>query len=135
MFRITDKPIHPEAVVKEVQKASCGAIVTFLGTVRSPSEGKEVSYLDYEAYEEMALPKLKEVGQEIRERWGLEAVAIWHRVGRMWPGDIAVAIAVAAPHRREAFEACQYAIDRIKEVVPIWKREVFSDGSRWVEGH
>ena len=135
MFQITDRPIQPEAIIEKVQKASCGAVVTFLGTVRSPSEGKEVIHLDYETYAEMALPKLQEIGQEIKERWELEDVAIWHRVGRMVPGDIAVAIAVAAPHRREAFEACHYAIDRIKEIVPIWKKEVFSDGSRWVEDH
>jgi len=135
VFQITDKPLDPQSIIRGVQKNTYGAVVTFIGTVRSPSAGKEVVHLDYEVYEEMALLKLKEVGREIKERWGLEDVAICHRAGRVRPGEIVVVIAIAAPHRREAFQACSYAIDRIKEIVPIWKKEVFSDGSRWVGGH
>jgi len=134
MFQITDKPLNPQSIIGKVRKNAYGAVVTFVGTVRSPSQGKEVIHIDYEAYAEMALPKLKEIGQEIKERWGLENVAICHRVGRVWPGEIVTVIAVAASHRQEAFQACSYAIDRIKETVPIWKKEVFREGSRWVEG-
>lgn len=91
-------------------------------------------YLEYETYQQMAEAKLREIAGEIRQRWQLEDVAMVHRVGRLEVGDVAVVIAVGAPHRKEAFAACQYAIDRIKAVVPIWKKEVFEDGEVWVEG-
>src|SRR5262249_54381135 len=114
MFEITDAPLTADSVADAVRCAECGGVVTFLGTVRSPSRGREVSYLEYEAYPEMALPKLREIAAEIEARWGLTRVAIRHRVGRLAVGDVSVAIAVAAPHRHAAFEACEYAILRLK---------------------
>lgn len=133
-IELTYKPIIPEAVTSKVLRDSHGAVVTFLGTVRDHSEGKKVSYLEYEAYPEMAVKKLEELTEEIKQRWGVEDVAIIHRLGHLEVGEIAVVIAVASPHRKEAFEACQYAIDRLKALVPIWKKEAFQDGERWVVG-
>lgn len=133
-IELTHKPISPEAVTAKVLKDKHGAVVTFLGTVRDHSEGKAVRYLEYEAYPEMAIKMLKELVDEVRQKWGIEDVAITHRLGRMDIGEVSVVIAVASPHRKEAFEACQYAIDRLKETVPIWKKEVFEDGERWVAG-
>jgi len=103
--------------------------------VRDHSQGKPVSYLEYEAFKEMAEAKLAELGAEVRARFGLERVAMTHRVGRLEVGDVSVCIAVAAPHRAEAFEACHWAIDRLKEVVPVWKKEVTPTGEYWVEPH
>lgn len=132
MIEITRNPIEPQAIVNKVRKSAYGAVVTFLGTIRDNSEGKKVLHLEYDAYPEMAKKKLGEVAAEIKARWGLEDVAIVHRIGRIEVGDIALVIAIGAPHRREAFQACQYAIDRIKEVVPIWKKEFYDEGSAWI---
>jgi molybdopterin synthase catalytic subunit len=106
--------------------------VTFLGTTRVFSEGKRVVKLEYEAYEEMALKKLEEVRQEMRAEFGIDDVAIAHRIGPVDIGQISLVVAVASPHRKEAFLACHKVVDRVKEIVPIWKKEVFEDGSRWV---
>jgi molybdopterin synthase catalytic subunit len=133
MFRVTDEEITAQMVIEAVEHPSVGAIVTFLGTVRDRSQGRRVLYLEYDAYPEMAERTLRQIGEEIRERWGLDRVAIVHRVGRLEIGEASVAIAVAAPHRAEAFEACRYAIDRLKEIVPIWKKEVREGGECWVE--
>ena len=127
MVEITDNAIHPERVIREVERNANGAVVTFIGTVRSPSQGKEVLYLEYEAFKEMGEQKLRQIAQEIDSRWQLPDVAICHRVGRVEAGEIGLVIAVAAPHRQEAFEACQYAIDRLKQIVPIWKQEVYKE--------
>ena len=132
MFEITDQVLTADSVAEAVRADECGGVVTFLGTVRSPSRGRIVRYLEYEAYPEMAVPKLQEIAAEIRERWGLTRVAIRHRVGRLEVGETSVAIAVAAPHRHEAFEACEYAIVRLKQIVPIWKKEVWADGEEWI---
>lgn len=132
MFEITDRPIAVDEVIKAVEHEGNGAVVTFLGVVRAHSKGKAVRYLEYEAYAEMAVPKLAEIAQEIHARWGLERVSIVHRVGHLEIGDTAVAIAVGSPHRGEGFEACRYAIDRIKSFVPVWKKEVWEDGEVWV---
>ena len=133
-IELTDKPISPEAVTSKVLKDSNGGVVTFLGTVRNHSEGQKVRYLEYEAYPEMALTKMAELVGEIRTKWGIDDVAITHRLGHLAIGEIAVVIAVASPHRQEAFEACLYDIDRLKEIVPIWKKEAFVGGERWVAG-
>jgi len=135
MIEITHNPIDTQKVVALGARGINGAVVTFNGVIRGQSGGKRVRYLEYEAYAQMAQEKLEQVAQEVRERWQLEDISITHRVGRMEVGDVAVAIAVAAPHRQEAFEACHYTIDRIKEMVPIWKKEVFEDGESWVEPH
>lgn len=134
MFEITDKPIVAEPLIEYVRSDTDGAVVTFLGVVRNVSRGKNIEYLEYDAYKEMAEAKLREIGEEVKAKWGLERLAIVHRIGRMEIGETSVVIAVASPHRKEAFDACEYAIDRLKEIVPIWKKEVAEDGESWVEG-
>ena len=132
MIELTSNPLDPERVTSLVRRDSNGAVVTFLGTTRNNFEGKEVLTLEYEAYEEMALKKLGEVREELLAQFGLEDIAISHRIGTVPIGETSLVVAVASPHRKDAFQACQAAVDRIKEVVPIWKKEVFQDGSRWV---
>ncbi len=135
MIKITSEPIAAQPVIDNVRKNAYGAVVTFVGTVRNNFEGKRVLYLEYEAYPEMAEKKLREISAEIQERWGISDIDIVHRVGRIDVGDIAIVIAVGSPHREEAFQACQYAIDRIKEIAPIWKKEFYEDGSSAWIGH
>jgi molybdopterin synthase catalytic subunit len=133
LFRIVEEPIDVGALILEAQRPDCGAVATFVGTTRvDESGGASVEYLEYEAYRPMADRKLEEIGAEIRERWEVGHVAIVHRLGRVAPGEASVAIVVATPRRGPAFEASRYAIERIKEIVPIWKREVWSDGYVWV---
>lgn len=133
MFRIVEEEIDLAAMVSAAQRPDSGAINAFVGTTRvDESDGASVEYLEYEAYRPMADEKLAEIGAEIRERWEVRHVAITHRLGRVAPGEASVAIVVASPRRGAAFEASRYAIERIKEVVPIWKREVWSDGYVWV---
>ncbi len=132
MFEITDELLTADSVAAAVSAVDCGGLVTFLGTVRSPSRGRVVLYLEYEAYPEMAIRKMEQIAAEIRERWGLTRLAIRHRTGRLQVGEVSVAIAVAAPHRHEAFEACEYAIVRLKRIVPIWKKEVWANGESWI---
>ncbi|MFC1999117.1 molybdenum cofactor biosynthesis protein MoaE [Chloroflexota bacterium] len=133
MFKITKEPLSVESIIAEVNKSGNGGICTFVGTVRDNAEGKGVLHLEYDAYTEMAEKKLADVAAEIKDKWGLDDVAIVHRIGKLEIGEAAVVIAVGAPHRKGAFEACQYAIDRIKEYVPIWKKEFFEDGDVWVK--
>jgi molybdopterin synthase catalytic subunit len=132
MIKITYDPLDPEQITNQVRRDTNGAVVTFLGTTRLFSEGKRVVKLEYEAYEEMALKKLEEIRQEMWAEFGIEEVAIAHRIGPVDIGQISLVVAVASPHRKEAFLACHKVVDRVKEVVPIWKKEVFEDGSRWV---
>jgi len=134
-FFLTDRPLDPRAVEALVADPGCGALVTFVGAVRRTNDGRDVDYLEYEAYPGMAEKKMAEIGQEIERRWGLDRVAIAHRLGRCEVGEASIVICVASPHRREAFEACHYAIDRVKEIVPIWKREVWTDGAVWIGLH
>ncbi|HEX7127177.1 MAG TPA: molybdenum cofactor biosynthesis protein MoaE [Thermodesulfobacteriota bacterium] len=132
-FEVVDGPIDVGGLVAAVSHPSCGAVAVFLGTVRDHAEGRPVSGIEYHAYREMAARKLAEIGGEIRARWGLDRVAIVHRVGRLAIGDVSVAIVVASPHRAEAFEAARHAIERIKVIVPIWKKEAWADGgTHWV---
>ena len=133
-FEIVDEPIDVQSVTDKVAHSAAGAIVVFLGVVRDHStDGRAVSHLEYEAYREMAEEKMAEIAAEIRRRWGFEHVAMTHRVGRLAVGEPSVVVAVATPHRKQAFEACQFAIDTLKETVPIWKKEIGPDGSAWVE--
>ena len=132
MIEITHKPLDPERVTRLVRKDTNGAVVTFLGITRDNFEGKRVLNLEYEAFEEMALKKLEEIRQELMADFGVEDIAISHRIGRVDIGQISLVVAVASPHRKEAFFACHEAVDRLKERVPIWKKEVYEDGSRWV---
>ena len=132
-FLLSDEPLSLERVAAEVASDGAGAIATFVGTTRVDESGDaSVEYLEYEAYQPMADRKLEEIGAEIEERWDVGHVSIVHRLGRVNPGEASVAIVVASPRRGPAFEASRYAIERIKEVVPIWKREVWSDGYIWV---
>jgi molybdopterin synthase catalytic subunit len=134
MFKIVESEIFIQDVIDAVDTPEAGAIVTFAGIVRNNTRGRMVRYLEFEAYPPMAEKKMKEIVDEIYSKWGLDKVAMIHRVGRLEIGEVIVAIAVASPHRDKAFEACQYAIDRLKEVVPIWKREVWEDGTEeWVK--
>src|SRR5918995_1296944 len=133
MFAIVDGPLDVGTLVANAQRTDCGAVVTFVGTTRvDESEGASVEHLEYEAYRPMADRKLEEIGAEMEAGWGGRDVSIVHRLGRVDPGEASVAIVVASARRRPAFEASHYAIERIKEVVPIWKREVWSDGYVWV---
>ena len=132
MIEITRQPLNPEEITARVRKETNGAVVTFLGTTRLFAEDKKVVRLDYEAYEEMALKEMEKIRQEIQDEWHLEDVAIVHRIGRVDIGEISLVIAVASPHRKEAFQACHEAVDRLKERAPIWKKEVFEDGYHWV---
>jgi MoaE-MoaD fusion protein len=130
-FAVVDRKLELAEVVEAVAATGRGGIVTFTGTVRSDTRGRAVRRLEYEAYVPMAEKKLAEIGQRVGEAHGA-AVAIVHRVGVLAPGDAAVVIAAAAPHRTPAFRACEDAIELLKKDVPIWKREVFEDGSEWV---
>jgi molybdopterin synthase catalytic subunit len=133
LFRIVEEPIDVGAIVTGAFRPDCGAVATFVGTTRiDESSSASVEYLEYEAYRPMAGRKLEEIGAEIRERWEVGEVSIIHRIGRVYPGEPSVIIVVASPRRGTAFEASRYAIERIKEIVPIWKREVWSDGYVWV---
>ena len=132
MIELTPNPLNPEKITSQVRRDTNGAVVTFLGATRNNFQGKQVLTLEYEAYEEMALKKLGEVREELQAQFDLEDIAISHRIGTVPIGEISLVVAVASPHRKEAFQACQVAVDRIKEIVPIWKKEVYEEGSRWV---
>ena len=133
MIRLTREPIDHVALTEQVRTPHCGAVVTFLGTVRDLTGDKVTVALDYEAYPGMAEKKLAEIEADVRGRWPVGDVAMVHRLGHMAVGEVSVAVAVSCPHRADAFEACRHAIDRLKELVPIWKRERWADGSTdWV---
>ena len=132
MIEVTHEPLDPEAVTRKVVKDTNGAVVTFLGTTRDNFEGKRVITLEYEAFEEMAVKKLEEIRQGLMAEFQIEDIAIAHRIGRVDIGQISLIVAVASPHRKEAFLACHEAVDRLKATVPIWKKEIYEDGSRWV---
>ena len=132
MIEITHQPLKPENITAKVRRDTNGAVVTFLGTTRLFAEGKKVLYLEYEAYEEMALKEMEKIREEICSEWSIEDIAIAHRIGRVDIGEISLVVAVASPHRKEAFYACHQAVDLLKENVPIWKKEFFEDGYHWV---
>ncbi len=132
MFKIVEGPIEDIALEDIVRTEADGAVMVFRGVARRFSRGRDVVHLEYEAYPEMAEKVMAEIGDEMKTRWPITEVAIVHRTGVLQIGQASVAIAVSAPHRGEAFAACQYAIDRLKQVVPIWKKEVWSDGSQWI---
>ncbi len=126
--------INMDALVGGVRAGQDGAVVTFDGFVRNESHGRETSYLDYEAYEAMAIVKMKEIAAVIHAKFAIHRVAIVHRLGRLEIGETSVFIAVSAPHRGAAFDACRFAIDTLKKTVPIWKKEYFADGAVWADG-
>jgi molybdopterin synthase catalytic subunit/molybdopterin converting factor small subunit len=131
-FRVTDEPLSLEGVVTEVADERAGGIATFTGTVRRQSRGKEVTQLEYEAYAEMAEDVMAGIARDLEARYDLCSVAIHHRVGRLEVGEASVVIAVSAPHRQDALAACKDAIDRLKETVPLWKKEVYEGGEEWI---
>jgi MoaE-MoaD fusion protein len=126
--------IDADSLVDHVRTGADGAIVTFDGRVRNQSHGRRTLYLDYEAYESMALAKMREIAAEVHAKFPIDRVAIAHRLGRLEIGETSVFIAVSAPHRAAAFEACRHAIDTLKRSVPIWKKEYFEDGAVWADG-
>ena len=136
VFRVTFDPVTLDDVARAVVQPRTGAVATFAGVVRNVSDGKEVAYLEYEAYQEMAVAKMRQIADEARARWpDIVDIAIVQRIGRLEVGDVAVVIAVSSGHRDQGcFEACRYAIDRLKQIVPIWKKEVGPAGEEWVEG-
>jgi molybdopterin synthase catalytic subunit/molybdopterin converting factor small subunit len=131
-FRVTEEPLSLEAVVAEVADERAGGVATFTGTVRRQSRGREVQRLEYEAYAEMAEDVMAQLAGDLLGSHDLCAVAIHHRVGRLEIGEASVVIAVSAPHRQDALAACREAIDRLKETVPLWKKEVYEGGEEWI---
>lgn len=133
-YRIINEKIPTADFARSLQTSSDGAVVTFEGVVRDHSNGQKTLYLEYEAYNAMAVRKMEEIGDEAKRKFDIRAVGMIHRVGRLEIGEASVAIVVTAAHRRQAFEACHYLIDRLKQVVPVWKKEYFESGAVWVEG-
>lgn len=134
LFEITTEPISVDEVSRRISSPAIGAVVSFAGVVRGTNAGRRVRYLEYEAYPEMAEPVLAQIAKEIKARWPVDQVAIVHRVGQQKIGETSVVIAIASGHRQGTFEAGRYAIDRIKEIVPVWKKEYFEGGETWIEG-
>jgi molybdopterin synthase catalytic subunit len=131
-YLLSDKPLSLDRVVDEVRSDAAGAIATFTGTTRKESRGRDVAYLEYEAYEGMAEQTMAEIAEELTQRYDLSGVAIHHRVGRVDIGETSVVIAVSAPHRQDALAACKDAIDTLKDRVPLWKKEVYEGGEEWI---
>ena len=134
LYQLVREPIDIAALARHVRAPEDGATVTFDGFVRNQSHNRPTLYLDYEAYESMALAKMREIGVQLHEKYSIHRVAMVHRLGRLGIGDTSVFIAVSAPHRAAAFDACRFAIDTLKRTVPIWKKEYFEDGAVWAEG-
>lgn len=132
LFEMTRDPLSVDDVVARLADPAIGAVATFVGVVRGDTDGREVRYLHYEAYPDMAEEQLRQIGEEIRQRWpGTNEVAIVHRIGRLQIGEVIVVIAISSAHRQDVFSATHYAIDRLKQIVPIWKKEVGVDGEEW----
>jgi molybdopterin synthase catalytic subunit len=132
MFEIVVEPIDLNRVIAAVGRSEAGAIASFVGTTRDHNVGRQVTRLEYEAYPDMAVREMRRIGEEAVTRYGVTAVAITHRIGVVEIGEASVAIAVSAPHRGAAFDACRFAIDRLKEIVPIWKKEHYRGGEIWI---
>jgi molybdopterin synthase catalytic subunit len=134
LFRLIREPINIQQITESIQRPEDGAIVVFDGVVRNNSKNKAVRFLEYDAYEAMALKKLEEIGLRAKSEFEIRDIAIVHRLGHMEVGECSIVIAVASAHRGPAFDACRFAIDTIKKIVPIWKKEFYEDGEVWVEG-
>ena len=132
--RVTAEPLDVAAVARLVARDDCGAVATFVGLARDHNAGRRVRWLEYEAYEPLALKAFERIGFEAREKWPTVQLAIHHRTGRVGIGEASVAIAAASAHRADAFAACRYAIERIKQIAPVWKHEHFEGGEVWIEG-
>lgn len=133
-FRLTREHIPTHELARQLKAPEDGAVAVFEGIVRNHSRGRSTLYLGYEAYEPMAVRKMEEIGREAKEKFAIDRIGMIHRLGRLEIGETSVAIIVTSAHRRAAFEACQFAIDRLKQIVPIWKKEYFADGAVWAEG-
>jgi molybdopterin synthase catalytic subunit len=134
MFHVTSAVLDPVAVSNLVADPEVGAVVLFAGIVRITNLGRRVQYLEYDAYPPLAERTMAEIGAELRSRWRLTQIAIYHRTGHLGIGETSLLVAVSSPHRAEAFEACHYCVDRVKQLVPVWKKEVWEDGESWIEG-
>ena len=134
VIQITRDALDRDALVAAVSHPGVGGVVIFEGVVRDNARGKQIRYLEYDVYPEMAIQQIRAIIAEAEKRWGVERVAVAHRIGRIEIGEASVIIVVATPHRAEAFEACRYIIDTLKTTVPIWKKEVATNGEEWVEG-
>ncbi len=134
-IQIKDTTLLPQECIDFVTNGSAGGIAVFIGTVRNQTKGKKVLRLDFESYQPMAISEMKKIAERAGKEWPIQKIAIHHRVGSLAIEEIAVVIAVATPHRKAAFEACEFAIDTLKETVPIWKKEFFEDGEVWVAAH
>jgi molybdopterin synthase catalytic subunit len=132
MIKITAKPIDVQKVIETASSLGAGAVNVFIGTVRDTAHNKKVVWLEYEAYESMAVAETRKIIDEAAQKWNLLGWAVSHRVGTLKPGEVAVVVAVSSKHRKETFEACQFIMDQLKEKVPIFKKEVFEDGEEWV---
>ena len=132
---ITSEKLNLQDCYNFVQDASCGGIALFVGTVRNSTQNKEVTLLDFSGYEPMAIKEMQKIADIALEKFPIHKIAIHHAVGELKVGDIPVIIAVSSAHRKAAFEACEFAIDTLKETVPIWKKEHFEDGEVWVNSH
>ncbi|KOF02322.1 molybdenum cofactor biosynthesis protein MoaE [Roseivirga seohaensis subsp. aquiponti] len=135
LIHITSEKLDPQACLETISYPECGGIVSFVGTVRNQTKGKPVLKLEFEAYEKMALKEMQKIADQAKIKFQVEEVLIHHRTGLVKVGEEAVVIVVAAPHRKAAFQACEYCIDTLKETVPIWKKEFFEDGEVWVSAH
>lgn len=133
-FELTGEPLDVGAVARRVVLPECGATVTLDGYVRQFTKGKETLYLVYEAYEMMALKEMEKLVKQAREKFAIASVGLVHRLGKLEIGETSVVISVSAPHRKAAFEACEWLIRELKKTVPIWKKEVYADGEEWIEG-
>lgn len=134
LFEVTPRPLEPQRLIDHVRRDESGAVALFLGVVRNNSQGRRVLYLEYDAYPEMAAQVMRRISEEALARWPLSDVAIQHRIGRLEIGEISLLVAVASPHRQEAFAACHHIVERIKEILPVWKKEVWQGGEVWIEG-
>jgi molybdopterin synthase catalytic subunit len=133
MIEITEKPIDVLKVIEKASSLNAGAVDVFIGTIRNKAHGKNVRWLEYEAYESMAVAEIRKIIDQAVHQWNISGWAISHRVGTLQLGEVAVVVAVSTPHRKESFEACQYIIDNLKANVPIWKKEFFEGGEEWVD--
>jgi MoaE-MoaD fusion protein len=133
-FRVTADPLDVNVVSSIIASPDCGAVTLFVGLVRDENGGRRVLWLEYEAYEPLAVKAFARIDEEAGERWPSIGLAIHHRIGRLEIGEPSVVIAAASPHRADAFAACRYAIERIKQIAPIWKHEHFEGGETWIEG-
>ncbi len=135
-FLVTSEPLDANALLAAVRQDESGAVVLFHGVARNSSDGRRVVALEYDAHASLAEKKLREVANEVRSRWPVTAIAVLHRTGRLAIGETSLLVAVSSAHRREAFEATQFAVDRIKQIVPVWKKEIWEDGTgEWVPGY